>query len=302
MKSVSSKIACFFICLAATGCDGRLKLLAAPGAIVWNDDGGHFKIRNKPEMTGRFGLDGRRLSVTVWEFPRGLPIELGGDQELTDDEGYASVHVDVTAALASVPTDKLESARLDHGLSLVLRPKGRPPITHALPPIDIGHEVVSLLKAAEKGPVRFGDEPVRAAGAPRSVIDVGEFEPALYGSAATIAEIDAVARYTVGTDVKGTKQCTGYISRQDGKPLPPVTMELKEIVVIIHDRRSGAVLDQRAFPPSEVCPLLIDATTTITSSMALPRDEVKEEIRAWLKAYVAGARPVIAEANAVPIE
>jgi hypothetical protein len=282
MKSAWWAIVCVVI---SSGCDNRLKLLGAPDALRWRQfDRESFDVGDKKEMSGRFHLYKRELQLQVWRFPPNLAIELGDEKGTTDEEGSASLSINVTAMMAQLPIDRLDSAQLD-GFTMVVRPKSGPPITHKLPPIRLGSSVETVLEDIAKQPVLFGKEPPRPAGPPRSLIDSDD-SLRVYGTAATLGDIDAIAHYEVGRQV-GTKQCDGYHSRDDGSKQPPVTLRIKEIDVNIRDRRTGAILDKRTFPPNEDCAILVSKGQSEVDSYAIPTAEVRQQVRDWLKSTVA---------------
>ncbi len=178
-----------------------------------------------------------------------------------------------------------------------MHPKGKPAITVPLPPIHYSAMSVGyLFEEVKDGPVRFGDEPARPDGPPRSVIDANT-SPQIFGTATTIRDIDAVAISTTLPAVKSARQCGGY-KDDDGRPMAAVTLELKETEVKIYDRRTGKVIEQRRFAPKDECPsfVMVRAGSDPKTDSSVPH----EEIQAWLQAWVQGARPETVEAVARP--
>jgi hypothetical protein len=266
--------------------------LNGPDAFIWKDDS-NFVIRGKPEMKGQLSHYDTQLTFSVTGFPPDLTMQLGDRRGTTRDDGSAHISVEIMPLYATLPVGSLNDAKLDHHLSLVITPNEAPPLRVPLPPVRINpYTLASLLKKAQDGPVLFGDEPARPPGPPRSVIDLDDSPPKVYGPARTLGDVDAIALQVRLPEPKGERKCGGYKDKNK-QPLPPVTLLLKETEVTIYDRRAGGAIDKRRFAPKDECPMFLfrfgDEGNT-TDSYA-PRDQ----IAAWLRDYVAGVRPETVE-------
>lgn len=292
---------------AAAGCSDDGKYLTGPEAIEWRPEAipPSFAVKQKPEMKGTFSEYRGRLSVTVWDFPKGLTLQLGDEKAVVADDHSAAVSTDVSGLFAKLPASALAQAAdllaerpmLKHGLSLILTPKNRPSVTIPLPPVklfDVGLSAMFEHVAEEKGLV-FGGEAKQAPARHKSVFAVSPFVRAIVGEAATLGDIDAVAVTKMLPEVKGMKRCGGFAD-SSGRPAPAVNIRLKEAEVTIYDRRTGAELERRRFPPKEECPTVAMVKRGSNEDDSQPP---KEEILAWLKAWTEGARPSTVEA--VPV-
>jgi len=258
-------------------------------------------------MKGELSEYRGQIKVTVWNLPKGLTLQLGDQKAVVADNEYhsASVSTDASSLIAKLPSSVLAQAAdllaerptLNHGLSLILTPKNRPPVTIPLPPVQLFDSGLSGLfehVAEEKGLV-FGGEARKAPDQHKSVFAVSPFVRAVVGEAATFGDIDAVAVTKMLPDVKGMKSCGGFAD-SSGRPAPAVNIRLKEAEVTIYDRRTGAELERRRFPPKEECPVVAMVKRGSNEDDSQPP---KEAILAWLKAWTEGARPSTVEA--VPV-
>lgn len=288
---------------AVAGCSDA-KYLNGPEAFDWKEWGGahQFSVKQKPSMKGEFSHHGGRLRASVWGFPKGTELQLGDDKATVEGEqGSASVSVDVTDRFAKMPASILAQASsfggqrpvLQHGLSLVITPKGKAPVALKLPEIQLFDLDISGLfeGAPEHGGYVFKGEQKKAPEKHKSVIAVSPFVRGVVGNAETLADIDAVAVTKTLPEVKGKKECGGFAD-SNGRPMAPVTLELKDTEVTLYDRRTGAELEKRRFPPLEECP-----TTVLLRGSARATDSrpPEKDILAWLKAWTDGVRPTTAE-------
>jgi len=295
---------------ALGGCSDDGKYLTGPEAFAWQPDAipPKFSVKAKPEMKGELSTFRTTLKVVMWNFPKGLGLQLGDDKRQVEENQYhsASVHTDISALFAKMPVTVLEQLKnlgaerptLNHGLSLVLTPKGRPSVSVPLPPIRLfDGDITGLFDHVDedKGFV-FGSEPKTKPEKHRSVIAVSPFVRGIFGSAVTLGDIDAVAITKTLPEVKGEKRCGGFAD-VDGRPMPAVTIQLKEAEVTIFDRRTGVELEKRRFAPNEECPHTVLVRQGSTSNDSTPAEA---PILAWLKAWAEGARPTTVEVVPVP--
>jgi hypothetical protein len=282
-----------FVSLLFTGCKGDpFKYLTGPEAFLWKSDT-EFEIRGNPKMKGRLSHYDTELTFSVEGFPPELTIELGDRRITTRDDGRAYLKLDIMPQLAALPIANLRAARINHGLSVILTHPEHPQLIVPLPPLDVNpYSLASLLKKAADGPVRFGNEPPRPPGVPRSIMDLDDSPPKTYGAAGTLGELDAVAIAVRLPEVKGERQCGGY-KDNNKKPMAPITVLLKDTEVTVYDRRAGGVIERRRFAPKDECPMFIMRRAGENSMDSYtPRDAIS----AWLRDYVAGgARPETVE-------
>ena len=81
-------------------------------------------------------------------------------------------------------------------------------------------------------------------------------------------------------EAKGKKTCAGYKDDR-GNAGPDVTLNLKETIVDVFERRTGKRVQTRTFEPDELCPSLVTGGATQQDSMT-----PYEPIRQWLRSLV----------------
>lgn len=274
--------------VAAAGCKeelaDRAALLTGPAAFVWKSDS-RFEARERPAMHGTFNFYKAELSVSVEGFPPGTALELGPRRALTNDRGWASLSLDLRPRLVGLRLGDRDT-QLDDKFALGIQPVGRDGFTLPLPSLTISsYQLEELLKAVENGPVTFGDEPPPVEkGPPKSLYWVnGASDKKLFGRVGRLGELDGVVISRRRPEVMGRKRCGGY--KRDGKPLPDLDVLLKETEVFVYDRRTGAVVERRVFPPRDECPMFVMRRAGEDS---VDSYEPWDAIAGYLRAFVQG--------------
>jgi hypothetical protein len=253
------------------------KSLSGPVEIAWNNEY-EFSVKGEPSMKGHVMLDKRFLKVMLQNFPRGTTLELGSATGIVGDYGSGTLELDVSDKIGALAVD-LGEAKLDPGMPLVLKPANQPPVTVKLMPVRVSFQIDDLLKKAENGPLLFGKEAPHE-GPPRSIMVVNYSHP-LFGTATTLADVDALAFEKLLPDAKGTKVCGGYSS--GGKKMPDLTVLLKETEVTVIDRRTGSVFKKNTFPPDTGCPMFV---MTRPGENAVDSSRPAQPIDDWLRSLV----------------
>jgi hypothetical protein len=253
------------------------KAFSGPIQIAWNNEY-EFTVKGQPSMKGTSLLDKSFLKVMVQNFPPGTMLELGTASGVVGSYGSGSVALDVKEKLGALPVE-LGEAKLDAGVPLVVKPANQPPLTVKLLPQRVSFHIDDMLKKAENGPLLFGKEPPHE-GRPRSLMVVN-YNHSVFGSAATLADLDALAFEHLLPAVKGQKVCGGYSSA--GKKLPDLTLRLKETEVTVIDRRTGAVYKKNTFPPDTTCPMFV---MTKAGENAVDSSRPAQAIDDWLRSLV----------------
>ncbi len=274
---------CALLALSLGGCGRKnvsrraARSFSGPVEIAWTNEY-QFQVKDQPTMRGHVMLDKSFLKVFVENFPQGTTLELGSASGIVGDYGSSSVELDVRDKLGTLPVE-LGEAKLDAGVPLVIKPTNQPAVTLKLMPQRVSFQIDDMLKKAQNGPLLFGKEAPHE-GAPRSIMVVNYNHP-LFGSAATLADVDALAFERLLPAVKGTKVCGGYSS--GGKKMPDLTVQLKETEVTVIDRRTGNVFKKQVFPPDGGCPFFVmtrSGENTVDSSR--PNAPIDE----WLRGLV----------------
>ena len=122
-----------------------------------------------------------------------------------------------------------------------------------LPPIGLEYAMRDVLKTAENAPVLFGKEPDDPKKQDSLYWPDGPSDKQIYGKAGKLYELDWVLITRRLPEAKSTKTCGGYQNK--GKPMPDITLALKETEVTIFDRRTGDVVEKKVFAPESTCPM-----------------------------------------------
>ena len=256
------------------------KSFSGPVEIVWTNEY-EFAVKGEPTARGNAMLDKHYLKVILQNFPQGTTMELGSASGIVGNYGSGTVELDVQDKIGALPVD-LAEAKLDPGVPLVIKAPNQPPVTVKLMPQRVSFHIDELLKKAENGPLLFtsgGKEPPHE-GPPRSIMIVN-YNHSLFGTASTLADLDALAFERLLPEVKGTKVCGGYSS--GGKKMPDLTVQLKETEVTVIDRRTGSVFKKNTFPPDTGCPMFV---MTKKGENAVDSSRPGQPIDNWLRSLV----------------
>jgi hypothetical protein len=249
--------------LPLLACQKRERERAAPRPAPARRDAGppvplpgEWKDGELKTSAGRFSLrvyaDGHEYTVTLLDLPRGTRWTMGAQKGIAD-RSVEMLTIDMSAQLGLIPIADIRTTQVDPGTVLRLDLPGGPAYEIALPPQSLNSAgLVEYLEKIDSGPVLFGDEP-KEEKPEDSILFVFGGGWKVFGKATLLRDINAVARHHALPEVKRTKLCTGYAS--SGKSAPDLTLELKEVEVVIHDRRTGGVRARKVFPPDDECPM-----------------------------------------------
>jgi hypothetical protein len=250
-----------------------------PVEIEWSSDW-EFRVKDQPRMRGTAIVSDGFFKVSLNDFPPGTAYEFGSDKGRVAEYGFAQATLDIRPRLKSLPAD-LEMAKIDPGTPFILKPEGGPPVIINLPPQKLSIEIDQLLKKAENGPLLFGDETGEKKGPPKSIMLASAHDHPVFGAARTLGDIDAFAFEHTLPAVKSTKKCGGYAS--GGKKMPDLTVQMKDVEVVVYDRRDGSVFKKNTFPPDPGCPMFV-FTSNGENSVDASKDS--KAIEAWLRSLV----------------
>ena len=252
---------------------------AAPLDLTWHGTrlhhAGKVVAELHPPLWGRPPLAG--ILVAYVTLPRGTRVQVGGGAPFTLDDEALALEVDLVDALASVPVDQQAPAVTPRTALTISLPDGRRGQVH-LPPITPGEGWQDAIAArvASAG-LRFPDEPADPAPRDSLFYAASYYGGTVYGRAGTWAQLDFVAVRRKMPAIR-TLSCPREV---DGK-LTQVPLEIAPFAVVIHDRRTGAVVDRREFEPLDVaCPVY-----SPDPAAALPVSWSGDPVDAWLAAWL----------------
>lgn len=241
-----------------------------------------FHLAGAPEQKGEVAIYEGNYQVTLFKFPGGTEWRAGDKSGHLESDIYSILKItNVVDKMGAAPIAGYRDAKIDPQAKLRLELPDAGMLTVDLPALDFGYQVGSLMEKIDNGPVLFGNEPARKVDRPASLLAVGgASDLKLFGRATLLRDVDALSRTRTLPTVKGTKVCGGY--KHDGKPAPDLTLRLKETEVTIYDRRTGAPLDKKVFPPDAECPMFAFHAPGEDQDSYAPR----EAIETWLRAHV----------------
>lgn len=186
---------------------------------------------------------------------------------------------DMSAQLGTLEIASLQDAKLDPELRAELKIPGKR-TEFALPPAKL-LGLTDILKKVENSPVLFEGEAEKE-GEGFAILSLTSLTPELFGKATLLQDVDGIAIHRRLDEVKGTKTCSGYKSK--GKPVPDLTLELKETEVVIYDRRSSDQVAKKIFPPEDRCPMFaFGGKGDRTQSSSAPTAAIENWLRTNVK-------------------
>jgi hypothetical protein len=252
-----------------------------PPTVEWTSDH-EFHLAGEPEKKGDVAIFDGHYQVTLYKFPRGVEWRAGARSGHLDSDIYSIIKVaDVVEKMGAAPANGYRDTKIDPQTKLRLTLPDAGMLTVDLPALDFGFQVGSLMEKIDNGPVLFGSEAAHRVDRPASLLAVeGPGSVKLFGRATLLRDVDAVSRTRTLPEVKGTKVCSGY--KKDGKPVEDLTLRLKETEVTIYDRRTGAPLEKKVFPPDDHCPMFAFHAAGEGQDSYAPT----EAIETWLRTRV----------------
>jgi len=141
-----------------------------------------------------------------------------------------------------------------------------------------------VLSRVKGRPLLFAGEAVGSSKAPRNILRA-YYDLPVFGQAATrVRDVEGIALLRTIPEPVGTKICS--FKTADGKPLPDVTMRLVQTAVEVYDRRSGALVHEKVFPPDSDCPMFFIVVDKGAADSLTPL----AAIDAWLRSLVKATR------------
>lgn len=257
----------------------RPPAIDGPFSLSWADDA-KLVVDGNDEVHARVALYEGHYQITFHRFPVGTRWTVGQRSGQLDSDIFSTVRlVSIEDELGSVPVARYRTHTVGPTDTLEVQIPSGDRASIALRPLSVGFTVARTLEGIENGPVRFDPEPERGARNSVALLETSGFK--VFGPAETVRDIDQLAVVRRRPEVVGEKHCGGEDAR--GRPLPNVTLQLKETEVVVFDRRTGEVAESRVFPPQDRCP-----TIALPSSREGPRDSYPptRDIEAWLGTLV----------------
>ncbi len=221
---------------------------ATPRELVvdWAGTKGEIVGGGRVEVSGY----GDGLFITLEGTGEGGTWSLGPKRGRTEST-LTLIRQPVLELLGARTWRELEAFVYPHALHLSLR-DGRSGAT-PVPAVNLNYTVGELLRAAENGPVLFGQEP--ADPHPHDSLYWPGGTKRHIGRAGRLQELDYVLLTHPQPAIMGRRLCPGERTAK-GEREPDVTLLLRQTRAVIYDRRTGASVHQQVFDPSNNCPLV----------------------------------------------
>jgi hypothetical protein len=231
--------------------------------------------------------------VNLHAVPRGATVTIGRTTwqpkllEGQEKAGMATFEADPTDAFAAAPLDTLRveakppAPMVDLDLPVTVElPRHEKVVTHVSVPAELEWSLFHLLAHVVSGPVKLASDASVTAGAPDAAVILWEPSTGFMSvhkrtPGLTVADLDWVA---VPAPVPSGKQkkCSGYAAI-GGAATHSATFELAGLDVTVYERRTGAVVGKKSFPPPTSCPTMMTSGDTMLLPSRAPVD-------AWLEA------------------
>ncbi|WP_438008064.1 hypothetical protein WME89_04730 [Sorangium sp. So ce321] len=257
--------------------------LRGPFELEWSN-GRKFVVKSDEAINGEVSIFEGSYQIVFHGFPRGTRWKVAEKSGRIESDIYDIVKLDnVEGQLGKIPAAKYRDYLLGPKATLALELPSGQAASIELRQVDAVMSVLSVLERVKNGPVLFEGEPKQDSGQ-SNVILLETASMKLFGQAVLLQDVDQVAITRRLPEIKGRKTCTGYKDRA-GKPLPDLTIRFKETETTVFDRRTGAVVQKKTFPPEEECPMF---------RLSLDGDREREQdsyaptrdIEAWLSSLV----------------
>jgi len=233
---------------------------------------------------GKIKDDGGTIEVSGFQgtYHITLSVPEGGTWKLGEQKGktqpvYTLIDLPIQDRIGGYSFEELKAFDPKASLELTLA-DGRAGSV-ALPPVDVSYMVEEMLKKAENGPVKFGEEAEDAKQKDSLIWPEGLIGEHFLGKAGKLSELDWVLVAHKLPDEKGSKVCTGYTD-SSGNAMPNLTLSLKETEATIYDRRTGDVVEKKLFAPVTECPMFTFRSEGETGSDS---DTPYQPIMSWAR-------------------
>lgn len=257
--------------------------LSGPLELEWSNER-KFVSRSNESLYGEAAIFEGNYQITFHGFPTGTKWKVGEKSGRIESNIYDIVKLeDVEGQFGKIPVAKFRDYQLGPKARLEIELPSGQAASIDLRQVDASMSAISMLERVKNGPVVFEGEPAMN-GRRSNVVLLETASLKLFGRAAVFQDIDQVAMTRRLPEIKGRKTCGGYKDRA-GKALPDLTIRFKETEAIVFDRRTGAVVQKKVFPPDEECPMF-------RISISADRDREQDsyvptkDIEAWLGSLV----------------
>jgi hypothetical protein len=236
--------------------------------------------------------EGMTATVSTAGWPDGTRFTAGAESWTAPAGGRSRTKVKVGALLGELSLARYHDVKappeaVAPTLPVTIQLPGPwQPITTSAPAGELTHHSAPLaLAAIVDGPITFADEPTKAK--PDTALVVKDHTRRLgplFGPGVRLKDVDWVV-VPFWKDTGKVKTCGGYSNVQGVSGSTKVSFALHDVELAIYDRRTGAVLGSKTFPPTGACP-----TYTSGDKPAIGADD--KAMTAWVKAQLASGKVI----------
>ncbi|WP_437795896.1 hypothetical protein [Sorangium sp. So ce693] len=227
--------------------------LRGPLDLEWSNER-KFVVKSDEALYGEVSIFEGTYQITFHGFPQGTRWKVAEKSGRIESDIYDIIKLDnVEGQLGRIPVARYRDTLLGPKAKLEIELPSGQAASIELRQADATMSLLSVLDRVKNGPVLFEGEP-KQEGDLSSVLLLETASMKLFGQAVLLQDVDLVAMTRRLPEIKGRKTCTGYKDRA-GEPLPDLTIRFKETEATVLDRRTGAVVQKKVFPPDEECPM-----------------------------------------------
>ena len=231
------------------------------------------------------------LAVEGDGIPRGSEVRIGATRLAVGGDRHVQAEVPLAAELGAIGLDLFDGSdrSVELAVELVVRGARTAPFRTGLRATrsDVVDLVTARLIAVTEGTaLAFADEPARsdalawARNDPSYGWIVGVVGEVTAGE--RLADVGWVAR--IDTKVVGRRRC-GLYRAEDGSETRDVELAIEAAHARVFDRRTGAVVDERAFAPAK--PRCEAVVALQRGQRSYARGSGDDELAAWLEGFAA---------------
>jgi hypothetical protein len=262
---------------------------AAP-AVTWKDKA--ITVAGFPgaKLTFTCCAEGAVASITTTGWPKGTRFTVGDETWESGATGRDRATPKVGRLLGELSLARYHDAKarpdaVTVPLAIQLAGPWQPIETKATLDGISHHTAPRILAAVVDGAIAFADEPTKAK--PDTLIIANDHTRRmgpLLGPGLRLKDVDWVA-VPFWKDTGKVKTCGGYSNVQGVSGNTKVSFALHEVELAIYDRRTGAVLGAKTFPPGTRCPTYVSG-----DKPAIGADD--KAMVAWLEAQLARGKVI----------
>ena len=257
--------------------------LRGPLELEWSNER-KFVVKSDEALYGDVAVFEGSYQITFHGFPEGTKWKVAEKSGRIESDIYDIIKLEnVEGQFGKIPVAKYRDYLLGPKAKLEIELPSGQAASLDLRQVDAAMSVLSVLERVKNGPVLFEGEPKKDSGQ-SNVLLLETASMKVFGQAVLLQDVDLVAITRRLPEIKGRKTCTGYKDRED-EPLPDVTIRFKETETTVLDRRTGAVVQKKIFPPDEDCPMF---RLSIGGDREREQDSYAptRDIEAWLSSLV----------------